>query len=349
MPSLHLDRSLLEQPIARMTDADTRTSADLPSENGQGRGARIRMLLGLALLAGLVVLAVRSIDLAAFENALVHADLRLAGLAALVSVTVCMGASSARLWVLMRPLPSEGPPVGFWPLTSIYLASSAAHHLLPAPAAEVARTLYLKKRYGYTIGALLAAQLVEKVIDGLGLGLEVLALALFASLPRILDRTLLAAGSLAAVGVLGFLGFAWWWGRKHRDEPPSGRISAFLHRTFEAMFLLRKPKLWAVALGFSMVNDLANAATFGLASVACGIHLSLASWFILLLVARFAGVLPSTPGQFGVIEAGLVLALSAFGVDHARALAVAVIYHLAHFVPVTTVGLFELRRQWQTS
>jgi uncharacterized membrane protein YbhN (UPF0104 family) len=307
------------------------------------------MVAGLLLLAGLVLLAVRSIDLAAFKNALIHADLRLAALAGLIAVTVCMLASSMRLWVLMRPLPSVGPGVGFWSLTSIYLASSAAHHLLPAPAAEVARTVYLKKRYGYTIGALLASQLVEKVIDGLGLGIEVLVLAIFANLPRILDRTLLAAGSVAAAGVLGFLGFAWWWGRKHRDEAPSGRISAFLHRTFEAMFLLRKPKLWAAALGFSMINDLANAATFGLAAAACGVHLSIASWFILLLVARFAGVLPSTPGQFGVIEAGLVLALSAFGVDHARALAVAVIYHLAHFVPVTAVGLFELRRQWQTA
>jgi uncharacterized protein (TIRG00374 family) len=305
------------------------------------------MLAGLVLLAGLIALAIRSIDMKAFLQALTHADLRWAGLAALISVSVCMLACSLRLWILMRPLPSTGPGIGYWPLTSIYLASSAAHHLLPAPAAEVARTVYLKRRWGYSLGALIASQLVEKVIDGLGLGIELLALALFASLPKVLHRTMLVAGLVAAFGVVSFLGFAWWWGRKHRGEAPHGRVSAFLHRTFEAMFLLRKPRLWAGALACSMVNDLANAATFGLAALACGVHLSFASWWILLLVARFAGALPSTPGQFGVMEAGLVLALSAFGVDNARALAIAIIYHFAHFIPVTTVGLLELRRQWQ--
>jgi uncharacterized membrane protein YbhN (UPF0104 family) len=305
------------------------------------------MVIGLALLAALIALAVRSIDLRAFQSALLHADLRLAALAGLISVSVCMLSCSLRLWVLMRPLPSVGPGVRFWPLTSIYIASSAAHHLLPAPAAEVARTVYLKKRYGYSLGALIASQLVEKIIDGLGIGLELIALALFASLPRILDRVMLSAGALTAAGVVAFVAFVWWWGRKHRGEPPAGRISSFVHRAFEAMYLLRSPKLWTAALGASLINDFANAATVGLAAAACQVHLGVASWFILFLVARFAGVVPSTPGQFGVIEAGLVLALAAFKVDGARALAVAVIYHLAHFVPVTMVGIWELRRQWR--
>jgi uncharacterized membrane protein YbhN (UPF0104 family) len=55
---------------------------------------------------------------------------------------------------------------------------------------------------------------------------------------------------------------------------------------------------------------------------------------------------PSTPGQFGVQEAGVVIALGLVGVDHNRALAVALLHHMAHFVPVTLIGLVELRRQW---
>jgi hypothetical protein len=41
-----------------------------------------------------------------------------------------------------------------------------------------------------------------------------------------------------------------------------------------------------------------------------------------------------------------VVALGLLGVDHPRALAVALLHHMAHFVPVTAIGLVELKRQW---
>jgi uncharacterized protein (TIRG00374 family) len=78
-----------------------------------------------------------------------------------------------------------------------------------------------------------------------------------------------------------------------------------------------------------------------------GAHLPVAAWFVATLAARMAGLVPSTPGQFGVVEAAMVVALGAFGLEADRALAAAVLYHVAHFVPVTAVGLWEMRRQWQ--
>ncbi|MCU1277483.1 MAG: hypothetical protein JWM53_1029, partial [bacterium] len=97
---------------------------------------------------------------------------------------------------------------------------------------------------------------------------------------------------------------------------------------------------------WSMMSDAANALTVGLCLMAVGVTLPLAAWFLIMLVARAAGIVPSTPGQFGVQEAGVVLALGLVGVDHNRALAVAILHHIAHFVPVTLVGLVELKRQW---
>ena len=95
-----------------------------------------------------------------------------------------------------------------------------------------------------------------------------------------------------------------------------------------------------------MLGDAANALTVGLCLMAVGITLPIAAWFLVMLMARLAGIIPSTPGQFGVQEAGVVVALCLVGVDHNRALAVALLHHMPHFVPVTIIGLYEMRRRW---
>ncbi|MFI5290922.1 MAG: lysylphosphatidylglycerol synthase transmembrane domain-containing protein [Polyangia bacterium] len=324
--------------------------------------ARLRWIIGVVLVVGLLALAAHSIDLKKFLAALASSDWRLVALAGVIVVTVCMFACSLRLYQLTAPLPHGGRGVSFWQLTSIYFASSAAHHLLPSPAAEVLRTVHLKRRYGYTIGALVASQLVEKVIDALGLSLEVLAVAIFGRLPPALDISLYVFAGLGVSGAAAVLIVAWRYRVAHagkpepqvESEPASGRLGGtrvklrgFVKKLAEGTYLLRAPRIWLVSLLCSVINDFANAATAGLVLAAVGIHLPIASWFVLVLVARMAGLLPSTPGQFGVIEAGLVVALAAFGIGSNRALAVAVLYHVAHFIPVVAVGLVELRRQWQ--
>jgi uncharacterized protein (TIRG00374 family) len=318
------------------------------SENGHDLWkTRARWALALAVVAGLLVLAVREIDFRQVVAALVRSDWRLIVAAGGLAVTVCMWACSVRFWLLTEPLPSK-TPIGFFQLMSVYYASNAAHHLLPAPAAEVLRTVQLKRRHGYSIGALIAAQLVERVIDALALSIEVALVALFGSLPSIMHSSLLVFAGVTGVGVLVVIIVA----SRHdpaKDGDDLGRVAGFVHRLSEGVYLLRKPRIWLMSLGCSFVNDLANAATVGLVLAACGVHLPLATWFVVVLVARLAGLLPSTPGQFGVVEAGVVLALMAFGVNRNEALAVALLYHLAHFVPITLVGLWELRKQWQVA
>jgi len=144
----------------------------------------IRWGLMLGVFGLLLWLAVRTIDVAQVATALRRSDWRLVVAAGLLAVTVCLVSCSYRLWILTVPLPtSDGRRIGFWHFTSVYYASCAAHQLLPAPAAEVLRTVHLKRRHGYTIGGLVASQFVEKVIEALALALEVGMVAAFSSLP----------------------------------------------------------------------------------------------------------------------------------------------------------------------
>ncbi len=315
-----------------------------------------RWLAPALVFAALVWLIARKIDGHELGRALALADWRLVAGAGILAGTLCMGGLVLRLHVLLTALPHGASRVGLFDMASIYFASSAAHNLLPAPAGEVLRTVQLKRRHGYSVGVLVAAQLIEKVVEALGLGIGTLVVASLGGLPRALDVSMYAFAALGAGGAIVALAVGWRW--KLSDAPyaetaslpfgPALRAHAanFFRRLGEGMHQLRAPSVWARSLAWSMMSDAANALTVGLCLMAVGVSLPIAAWFLVMLMARAAGLLPSTPGQFGVQEAGVVLALTLVGVDRNRALAVALLHHMAHFVPVTLVGLVELRRQW---
>lgn len=315
----------------------------------------LRWIVPGLVLGALIWLIGRKIDVHEFAQAMRLADWRLVGSAGLLAATVCMGGLILRLFTLLMALPHE-TPVGLWELASIHFASSAAHNLLPAPAGEVLRTVQLKRRHGYTVGVLVAAQLVEKVIEALGLGIGTLVVASLGGLPRTLGLGMYAFAALGAGGAAVALAVGWRW--KLSDAPYADakglatgaaarvHVGNFFRRLGEGMHQLRSPLVWLRALAWSMLSDAGNALTVGLCLMAVGITLPLAGWFLVMLVARAAGLVPSTPGQFGVQEAGVVVALGLMGIDHNRALAVALLHHMAHFIPVTLIGLVEMRRQW---
>ena len=331
--------------------APPRTAAMERFLDGRVRVNRIvvRWIVPGVVLAALIWLIGRKIDAHEFAQALRVADWRLVLAAGLLAVTVCMGGLILRLFTLLQALPHDAP-VGLWELASIHFASSAAHNLLPAPAGEVVRTVQLKRRHGYSVGVLVAAQLIEKVVEALGLGIGTLVVASLGGLPRALGASMYAFAALGAGGAVASLVVGWRW--KQSDAPyvdPKGlraHVGNFFRRLGDGMHQLRSPGVWARALVWSMLSDAANAVTVGLCLMAVGVTLPLAAWFLVMLVARAAGLVPSTPGQFGVQEAGVVVALGLLGIDHNRALAVALLHHMAHFIPVTLIGLVEMRRQW---
>jgi uncharacterized membrane protein YbhN (UPF0104 family) len=334
----------LSDTVERILEGRTRVTKSL-----------MRWGLPLAILAALVALTVRKIDFGELAQAFRVADWRLIALASLAAGTVCMSGMIVRFWTLLTAL-AHKTPVGLWDLASIYYASSAAHNLLPAPAGEVLRSVQLKRRHGYDVGVTVAAQLIEKVVESLGLGIGTLIVASIGGLPRALDVSMFAFAALGAGGAALAMVVGWRW--KLSDAPFRetrgiglfeslyAHAANFLRRLGEGLHSLRSPWVWLRALLWSMLGDAANALTVGLCLMAVGITLPLAAWFLVMLLARLAGIVPSTPGQFGVQEAGEVVALSLVGVDHNRALAVALLHHATHFVPVTLIGLYEMRRQW---
>ncbi len=313
-------------------------------------------LLVVAVTAALCAVLLRGLRLEEVTAALRRADWRLVALAVFANLTFNTGARVYRFRALLGRLPRADRGAGWWELCSLLLASYAASNLLPARAGEALRTVQLNRRHGYTVGALVGAQLFEKLIEGLSLGLLALPAAIWAEAPGPLRVPLFAFAALGVGGVtaLFVLGrFVFSDGpsavEEESDPAPGGSrrlaITArrFLRRLGDGIRLLHATPVWGRALAWSCASDLADGAMIGLCLHAIGLPLPIGSWVVVLLAINLAIALPSTPAQVGVFEAGAVLALKAFGVPEAPALAFAVVYHAAHVVPTTAAGLVGLR------
>jgi hypothetical protein len=343
-------------------------------------GARrwIRAVLLLVGTAGLFALLLRSLDLRALVASLQGARWGLVALAGAIALIACDGVCVLRLWALLGALPpapetpdGAGPPTdwssarGLRALLSIYLVTTAARNLLPALAGDALRTVQIHQ-HGYRVGATVAVQLVERIIDALSVSLLTLGVAVLGTLPHPLARPLwiLAAsgiGAAVALLVIGRLG--WRWLRREPragsrgdagDADPGGMtrllargrraLRGFLRSLAEGLHHLRRPHRLGVALGWSLLGGLADAGTAGLCLIAVGLSLPLHAWLLLVLVARASSLVPTTPGSLGVQEGAHVLALGLLGVPGEPALSFALLYHMAHLIPVTLVGMIEARR-----
>jgi hypothetical protein len=60
------------------------------------------------------------------------------------------------------------------------------------------------------------------------------------------------------------------------------------------------------------------------------------------VVTSTGQAVPSSPGYVGVFHAAAVLGFSAFGIDNATGLAVAVLYHAFSYGPLVLIGLVAM-------
>jgi uncharacterized membrane protein YbhN (UPF0104 family) len=296
--------------------------------------ARPRWLLraaGWLLAAAVVFVVLRRIDFTTLGSALRTTDWRWVALAFACNVIGNTVAQTRRWQALLEPIPNR-QRASFLDLLRISWASGAVNNLLPARAGEAVRVIELKRRRGYPASALIAAQLAEKGIEAISLGL---LFGLCALLPGAQLRPPLAiAGALAvaAVVVLAVL--------PRRAPGVAGR---FLH----ALRAVHAERSWVRSLLWSIVSDAVDLALVGFCLHALGIDVHPAVWGMVLLSINLTLVLPSTPGNLGTLEAGAVVALTAAGVPPEPALAFALVYHSVHFVPGTVFGVLALAVPWE--
>lgn len=306
----------------------------------------LRILL-LAATLGLCVLAVRRFDFPRLGETLKGADFRLFAAALAINLSLNPFARVMRWKALLDPLPRTGPAPTRGELMWLLFAGQAATNLLPGRAGEALRTIVLHRRNGYPAGAVLASQLVEKLIEALSLALFALPLLAWSGVRGSRALTTAIGGVIAggAIGLLAAIVVARTAPRNAAPIPATARtpraaLGRLIARLREGVALIHTGQIWARALAFAVLADLADVAMVGLCLHAAGIALAVPGWVAVWVAMNIAIALPSTPGQVGVLEAAAVLALGLLGVARGEALAFAILYHAAHLVPGTALGLF---------
>jgi uncharacterized membrane protein YbhN (UPF0104 family) len=113
-------------------------------------------------------------------------------------------------------------------------------------------------------------------------------------------------------------------------------MEAFL----EGLRVLQNPRLFALAVLWSLGVWAWHASSFWVAFRAFGIDLGYDSALFVNAIVAFAVGVPAAPGFFGTFHAGARMGLGVYGVPAASTLAFAFGFHLGGFFPITFIGLY---------
>lgn len=305
------------------------------------------MLLGLAVSAVFVYLAVRGLDLSAIEAAFARADLLPwlpLGVASYLCSHVVRG---LRLRVLVRRHADLRPGAA----TQIVVIGCAANNVLPARLGELVRSGMLTERAAMPLAQSITVTFIERVLDGIILlFLLVLATATVevSGWMQDLVYVALAVFGMATVAMVGAaqaprllveiasrvtrpLGAAWQARFVNLATSVANAGACLRHPVDAALLLVLSLVAWCLEAGMY----LALLPTFGLD---IGPSIVWQVGVATMCVTSFGILLPSSPGAIGPYHYFASQSLIVFGVAAPTALAYATLVHLAFYLPVTIWG-----------
>lgn len=324
----------------------------------RGRGRLWQGLAGVAISIVFLYWALRGVSPAAFFRELRRANLWLfLASAAVATLTFPARASRWRIILAARSAGVRWKPV--WHATAI---GFMANNVLPARAGELARAYAGSRLVGLPFAASLGSVAVERVFDGLIVVLLMAVAIASADFPTAVTLGSTSVSTIAGwmgaafILVLAFLfvlvhapreGLAWVAAALRRALPaPAAEWIVRVTRGFiEGLSILRAPRDFARVVIWSLAVWLINGAAFYLGFLAFHINgLPLTSPLLLQGIVAIGVAIPSSPGFFGLFEAGSRVSLGLYGVPGVAAASFALGTHLGWFVPITAIGLFHLAR-----
>jgi uncharacterized membrane protein YbhN (UPF0104 family) len=317
------------------------------SETGASTGGQLRLLIGIAVSLGSVVLVVRGIEWDAFWAALQGAEYWWL-LPSLLSLALAVGVKVLKWQLLLAPAGKTSKTNLFYSISIGYLISD----VLPGRLGELARVYTESRLDKVSPVAVLASVAADRILD-----VVACALLLAISLPTAdLPPWVAESGLVVGVGAIVLLALC------ILLAYPVGR-NLFLHLLaisprFPGKALIEK---WAEALCLGMQGLRGKGAQLRIGSATVVVwlltclfnyfgllafHIQAPIWAAILVLAltNLGMVVPSSPGYIGVFHYLVVLALGAFGVPRELALGYAIVMHLLGFVPVGLLGAFSLWR-----
>ena len=320
-----------------------------------------KAVLGILISAGLLWFAFRDVHPMEVWDRVRRADLALLALAAVLA-TVLFPIRAMRWRPLLLPL-YDRPR--FRPRFAATCIGFMANNLLPARVGEFARAFALSRLEPVRVSASFGSLVVERMFDGIVVVLFLLAALAWPTFPEVTGRDF---GTVALWAGLIFLAlFAvllvvvvrparsvrWFEATVARVLPEAVRrpIVDALEAFLDGIGAIRDWRLMLQAFAWSLVLWLTGSLSIWVGMLAFDIHQPYVAAVFLQSLIALAVALPSAPGFFGVFEAAARIGLvDIWGVATGPAVAFAIGYHLAGFIPVTIIGLYYVWRlglSWQ--
>jgi len=204
---------------------------------------------------------------------------------------------------------------------------------LPLRGGDLSRVLLVRRSSGQSSAQLLALEFLDRAVDFASMIVLALGLLLVLPLPSTIRSAVFSALGLILL-LLSFLFIA---GYSSRQAAPSGwrRVQKKFSEGARALRQIG-PLLLAFLIAF--IPWLWETGMLVLMGRALGIPLSLPVAMAVLLTINLSFLLPM-PGQVGAYEGLGVATLVFFGVEQSSAVAFMFLFHLAHIMPNSILGL----------
>jgi uncharacterized protein (TIRG00374 family) len=313
-----------------------------------------RALIGILVSAIFIWLLVRysGIDWSKSWQHVRSADIPLLLLSAFTATLIF--AIRVPRWRIILP-ERKGYRLPFKSLFEAIIIGQMMTNIIPGRAGELARPYVLSRKESVPFSTGVASVVVDRVFDGIVVLLLLLVAMLDPTFPKgatVNGRSVAGFAMLGTIGlVIGLTGlfilvlFPTAFVKATRaiaritipklEEPAAG----FLERFAAGLTILRDPRRFLLAFMWTLIHWLVCAASYVIAYKAIGVEAPIMSSLFVQGIIVLAVAVPSSPGFVGVFESFAVLALSLYGVNGDLAIAWAIAYHVATYIPVTILGL----------
>jgi len=196
---------------------------------------------------------------------------------------------------------------------------------------ETARVQDLATRERLPVGAVAASVVRTRAVEALALACFMLLAPAVLTLPPLLHSLQITGGGL----MLALLAVAWSGKRIRLLELLPAKARAVLSSITET----GSARTFLPALFFALLNWIALWATYQLVITAFEIQVPLAASFTALILTNLGGLFRLSPGNVGVTQAAMIVALLPFGVRAPEGLAVGLALQAVQVLPVLALAL----------
>ncbi|MBI4745872.1 MAG: flippase-like domain-containing protein [Deltaproteobacteria bacterium] len=306
--------------------------------------------VGIGISVVLIFFLFRGVDYHKLWEASSHANIYL-WIPAFLAQYLLMLIRALRWQHLIRPQKE----IGIWNLFSATTIGFMSNNLLPARMGEFVRAYVIGNKEDISITSSFATIVVERIFDIIAVLLLTMVLFLFLELPIGVSeiKETVRGGAYGLLVVIIIALFFLVMLVRYRETSVSivrKAIKPFSERVQEHLILFLNSlasglevvkggrSLFMVSL-YSVLNWFVSALPIYIITVSFGFFLPFSSALLILVLLAFAVSVPSSPGYVGPFHYAIYLGLGFYGIGKEEAIGMAIVMHLAQFVPLVVLGL----------